>query len=107
MNRNTIRILNRSTIRNRNRKLKLIDQDEAARSAGEGERSTERAREAGPPRREEGWAAEDRGQRVLDRIRIRIRIRVMVRVRVKNRNRMKARARIRVKRIVLRVRVQA
>ena len=39
--------------------LYLFDQDEAFRSAGEGgERSRERAREAGPLRREEGWAPE-------------------------------------------------
>ena len=44
----------------------MIDQDEAARSAGEGsEKSTERAIEAGPPRREEGWAPEE-GQQVLE-----------------------------------------
>ena len=36
-------------------KLTLIDQDEPAKAAGEGgERSRERAREAGLPRREEG-----------------------------------------------------
>ena len=41
----------------------LIDQDEAARSAGGGgERSKERAREAGPLGREEGWASEEGGQ---------------------------------------------
>ena len=31
-----------------------------------GERSTQRAREAGPPRREEGWAPEEGGQQVLE-----------------------------------------
>ena len=54
----------------------MIDQDEAAKSAGErGEGSRECVREAGPPRREEGWAVKggdrgywevaDGGQRVL------------------------------------------
>ena len=36
------------------------------RLLGQQERgSRERARETGPPRREEGWALEERGQRVL------------------------------------------
>ena len=40
----------------------FYDQVEAARSAG-GERKRVRAREAGPPRREEGWALEEGGRR--------------------------------------------
>ena len=61
----------------------MIDQDKAARSAGEGvgsglvsrlasgrqvrrgEGNREKAREAGPPRREEGWAPEEGGQWAL------------------------------------------
>ena len=59
-------------------------------SAGEGvEQSTERAREAGPPRREEGWAPdhEKGAQRVLEGLRRQARIsafsvnRIRVRVR--------------------------
>ena len=39
--------------------LYCFDQDEAARSAEEGvERTTQRAREAGPRRMEEGWDSE-------------------------------------------------
>ena len=48
----------------------MIDWDEAARSAGEGgKRRRERAREAGPPRREEGWTPEEGGQRILEGLR--------------------------------------
>ena len=48
-----VRVRARVRVRVRVRKLRLIDQDEAARSAGKGdERSTHRAREAGPPRRD-------------------------------------------------------
>ena len=46
-------------------KSQLNDQDEAARSAGEGGREKQRAREAGPPEREEGWDPEEGGQGVL------------------------------------------
>ena len=43
--------------------LQLFDQDEAARSAGEGsEKSTESTRETRPPRREEGWVSEEGGR---------------------------------------------
>ena len=52
------------------RKVQLVDQDEAAMWAGEGgERSRERAREVGPPRREEGWAPKEGGQRLLEGLR--------------------------------------
>ena len=46
---------------------------------------TERAREAAPPKREEGWASEDGGQRVLEGLRrgVAVSVRVPVRVRVK------------------------
>ena len=47
----------------------MIEQDEAARSAGKGgERGTQRARETGPPRREEGCVPEEGGQRILERL---------------------------------------
>ena len=48
----------RATVRSRVRKLELIDQYEAARSAGEGggERSRDRAREIVPVRRKKGRA---------------------------------------------------
>ena len=54
----------------------MNDQDEAARSAGEGARETERARKAGPPRREECWALEEGGLRVLEGLRGRVGVRV-------------------------------
>ena len=41
-------------------RTKLLDLQERP-----GERSRKRGREAGPPRREEGWAPDEQGQRVL------------------------------------------
>ena len=62
----------------------MIDQDEAARSAGEGgESSREKVKKAGPPRREEGWAPEEGGVCGGIRVWIWIRIRIRIRVRAK------------------------
>ena len=57
----------RVVVRVRVRKMLLIGQDKAARSAGEGdERNRERAREAVHPRREKSWAPAEGKQRVLE-----------------------------------------
>ena len=52
--------------------MSCFDQDEAARSAGEGvARSRDRAREAGPPRRDEGWGHNEGGYRALEKLGLR------------------------------------
>ena len=56
-------------LRLRLRKLESIDQDKAAKSTGLGAKETEREQENGPPRREESWAPDEWGQRVLEGLR--------------------------------------